>query len=120
MKRILALSLTVGIIVVAGTVAGSIAAYAKPTKPAPRITASQAAKAAVAKIPGKVISTKYEFEDGHWQYAVLVQKGKTLYEVEVNAANGKVLDTEKTTMAEERAEAAADQAASHHKKPHTK
>ena len=54
------------------------------------------------KIPGTAQSAKYEFEDGHWQYAVVVaDKAKQLYEVEVNAATGKVTDTEKTSAAEE-------------------
>ena len=84
--------------------------FAAPVS-AHRISAAQAEAAAVKKIPGKAVSAKYEFEDGHWQYAVLVKKGNALYEVEVNATNGKVLDTERTSMAEERSEAAADQRA---------
>jgi hypothetical protein len=77
-----------------------------------KITPAQAKTAAVKKIPGKALSAKYEFEDGHWQYAVLV-KSKTggLYEVEVNSTTGRVTDTEKTTSAEEASEAAADKKA---------
>ena len=74
-----------------------------------RISPNQAKSAAVAKIPGKALSAKYEFEDGHWQYAVVVQKGTALYEVEVNAQSGKVTDTEKTSLKEEQSEAIADQ-----------
>ncbi len=79
---------------------------------AARITPDQAKAAALKKIPGKATAAKYEFEDGHWQYAVAVV-GKTgqMYEVEVNAATGKVTDTEKTTAAEEASEAAADKKA---------
>ncbi|MBV9386597.1 MAG: PepSY domain-containing protein [Chroococcidiopsidaceae cyanobacterium CP_BM_ER_R8_30] len=73
---------------------------------AARITAAQAEAAALGRIPGKALSAKYEFEDGRWQYAVLVQQGGALYEVEVNAQNGRVMDSERTTPAEERAEAA--------------
>lgn len=80
-----------------------------------KITPAQAKAAAVKKIPGKALSAKYEFEDGHWQYAVAVQKGKALYEVEVNAQTGRVTDSEKTSMAEEAKEAAADKKAAAHK-----
>ena len=73
-----------------------------------RITPAQAETAAVKKIAGKALSAKYEFEDGRWQYAVLVQKGKELFEVEVDSKTAKIYDTEKTTMADEKAEAAAD------------
>lgn len=83
-----------------------------------RITPAQAKAAAVHKIPGKAQSAKYEFEDGRWQYAVLVQKGSALYEVEVNAQTGVVTDTEKTSAAEERSEAAADAKAAAKKMAH--
>ena len=81
-----------------------------PPTPPPKakISPAQAKAAAVKRIPGKAQSAKYEFEDGHWQYAVLVQNKKGLYEVEVDATSGKVTDTEKTTPAEEAKEAAAD------------
>ncbi|MBV8886375.1 MAG: PepSY domain-containing protein [Chroococcidiopsidaceae cyanobacterium CP_BM_RX_35] len=72
---------------------------------AARITAAQAETAALGRIPGKALSAKYEYEDGRWQYAVLVQQGRDLYEVEVNAQNGRVMDSERTTAAEERSEA---------------
>lgn len=107
-------SISISLLICALAIGGSLIPppiFAKSAKSATHITSAQAEAAAVKKIPGKAISSKYEFEDGRWQYAVLVKKGKTLYEVEVNATSGKVLDTEKTTMAEERAEAAADKAA---------
>ncbi len=75
---------------------------------ASHITAAQAKAAAVRRISGKALSAKYEFEDGHWQYAVQVQRGRGLYEVEVNAQTGLVTATERTSQAEERAEAAAE------------
>lgn len=84
-----------------------------------KITPAQAKAAAVKKMSGKALSAKYEFEDGRWQYAVLVQKGKDLYEVEVSAKDGRVLDTEKTSMAEEKAEAEADKKAAAGKKATT-
>ena len=86
-------------------------------KPAAKITPAQAKAAAVKKIPGTTQSAKYEFEDGHWQYAVIVKdKNGDLYEAEVNAATGRVTATEKTTPAEEASEAAADKKAAQSKK----
>ena len=77
-----------------------------------KITPAQAKAAAVKKIPGKALSAKYEFEDGHWQYAVLVKsKAGGLYEAEVNSTTGRVTATEKTSVAEEASEAAADKKA---------
>lgn len=79
---------------------------------AARITPAQAKAAALKNIPGKATAAKYEFENGHWQYAVtVVGKAAQMYEVEVNAATGKVTDTEKTSAAEEASEAAADKKA---------
>ncbi len=65
--------------------------------------------AAVRRLPGQALSAKYEFEDGHWQYAVQVQRGRGLYEVEVNAQTGLVTATERTTQAEERVTKTQDQ-----------
>ncbi len=100
-------TLTLGLVLAAGlTFTGTAFAAA-------RITPAQAEAAAVKKIPGSAQSAKYEFEDGHWQYAVVVaDKAKQLYEVEVNAASGKVTATEKTSAAEEASEAVADKKAS--------
>ena len=85
------------------------AAPTSPTPPKPKITAKQAEAAAVKKIPGTAKSSKYEFEDGHWQYAVIVTtKAGQMYEVEVNSTTGKVTDTEKTSATEEAKEEAAD------------
>ena len=99
--------MTAGIALAVGTVIMAGTAFA-----AARSTPAQAEAAAVKKIPGKATAAKYEFEDGHWQYAVVVvDKAKQMYEVEVNAATGKVTDTEKTSAAEEASEAAADKKA---------
>lgn len=85
----------------------ALSAHAAPPKA--KITPQQANAAAVKRIPGKVLATKYEFEDGHWQYAVTIKNKKgELYEAEVSAVTGKVTDTERTTLAEEAKEAAAD------------
>jgi len=85
-------------------------AFAAPPKPA--VSARQAEAAAVRRIPGQALSAKYEFEDGHWQYAVLVKNSKGhLYEAEVSASTGRVTATEKTSAAEEATETAADRKA---------
>ena len=101
----------------AGLALALLGAAQAGAKPAAKITAAQAKAAAVKKIPGTAQSAKYEFEDGHWQYAVIV-KGKKgdLYEAEVNSTTGRVTATEKTTPAEEAAEAAADKKAAMGKK----
>lgn len=82
---------------------------AQAALPKAKITPEQAAAAATKSIPGHVLATKYEFEDGHWQYAVTVKNKKgEMYEAEVNSTTGKVTATERTTPAEEAKEAAAD------------
>lgn len=101
-------TLTIGTLIGLSTllpVAGQAAPKAK-------ITPHQAEAAAVKKIPGKATSAKYEFEDGHWQYGVIVMgKHGGMYEVEVDSATGRVTDSEKTTPSEEAREAAADKRA---------
>src|SRR5690348_13800230 len=91
-----------------------LAASAQATAPKAKVSPTQAEAAATHKIPGKALSAKYEYEDGRWQYAVLVKSAKGLYEVEVSSTTGKVLDSEKTSMAEEASEARADARAAHH------
>ncbi len=90
----------------------SLAAFAvTAAQAAPRaaISPAQAKASALKKITGHATAAKYEFEDGHWQYAVtVINKAGQMYEVEVNATTGKVTDTEKTSLAEEKSEAAAD------------
>ncbi len=113
-KTMLHTALAVGL----GLSAGLIARAAQA---APRVSPAQAEAAAVKKIPGTAQSAKYEYEDGHWQYAVVVEdKSKQLYEVEVSAATGKVTATEKTSAAEEASEAAADKKAALKKAAHKK
>ncbi len=80
-----------------------------PAAPKPKVSAKQAEAVAVKKIGGKALSAKYEFEDGHWQYAVIVKNKKgELYEVAVNSTTSAVLNTEKTSVAEEAKEEADD------------
>ena len=59
------------LLVTAGLTVAFLGAAHAGAKPAAKITPAQAKAAAVKKIPGKALSAKYEFEDGHWQYAVV-------------------------------------------------
>lgn len=110
---------TQGAFLAAATIAAAVfsASATSAAPPKARISPRQAEAAAVRRIPGTAQSAKYEFEDGHWQYAVVVKNSKgQLYEAEVNSTTGKVTATEKTSAAEEAAEAAADKkAASPHR-----
>lgn len=89
----------------------ALTAHAAPVPPKAKITPKQAEAAAVRKLGGKATPAKYEFEDGHWQYAVVVTNAKGMYEAEVDSTTGKVTATEKTTPDEEAKEAAADKKA---------
>lgn len=83
----------------------AVCALAAPT----RITAAKAAKIAQAKYHGKLLGTpKLEKEDGVWQYAVLVTRGKKMKEIMVNANTGKIGNVETVTAAEEAREARED------------
>ncbi len=91
----------------AAAAALALVGTAQAAPPKAKTSPAQASAAAVRHIPGRVRSTKYEFEDGRWQYAVLVSgRHGGLYEVEVDGTTGRVTDTEKTTPAEEAREAA--------------
>ncbi len=80
--------------------------------PHAKISAAAAAKAALAKYPGKLVGGKIplENEEGKWQYGVMVQSGKILREVMVDANTGKIANVEVTTAAKEVKEKAADEA----------
>ena len=107
-----------GVIATALLASGAVLAAPAPPKPRPpavqshaKITAAQANAAALKRFPGKVIGkTKLENEEGTWQYGVMVQSGKTLREVMVNARTGKIDSVEVTTTATERKEARAEAA----------
>ncbi|MDQ2688371.1 MAG: PepSY domain-containing protein, partial [Armatimonadota bacterium] len=55
-------------------IAAAAAAIALPAAllaaPKAKITPKQAEAAATKAVPGKATKATYEFEDGHWQYAV--------------------------------------------------
>lgn len=76
-----------------------------------KITAKQAESIVLKRYPGKIVEkTKLENEEGIWQYGVMVRSGKTLREVMVNAATGKIDNVEVTTSSKEKVEAKADAA----------
>lgn len=75
-----------------------------------KITVAQANAIALRKYPGKVVGkTPLENEEGKLQYGVMVRSGKTLREVMVNAATGRIDSVEVTTAAKERAEKRSDE-----------
>lgn len=79
--------------------------------PKTRFTAAQANAIVLKRFPGKLTGkTVLENEEGSWQYGVMVQSGRTLREVMVDANSGKIVDIEKTTVAKERAEKRAEAA----------
>src|SRR5262245_30772268 len=67
-----------------------------------------AMKAATAKVGGKALQATYASEKGKYLYDVVVVKGKTLLEVEVDAATGKAGESETVTPAEEGRELVAE------------
>lgn len=103
--------------------AALLCAAALPALAAPpahsRISASRARTTALRRYHGTVVApVKLENEDGHWQYSVLIRNGKALHEVMVDSHTGRIASVERTSPAEERAEAAADARASHHASAH--
>lgn len=60
-----------------------------------KISFQQALTAALAKAPGSVIKAQLEVEDGNLMYSFeIVGANKKVTEVEIDAGNGKVLNTE--------------------------
>lgn len=68
----------------------------------------QAMKIATNAVHGKALMATYAFEEGHWIYDVIVAKGKTLKEVEINAVTGKMDPPETVTPEDEAKEFASD------------
>ncbi len=61
-----------------------------------KVSSGQAAKAVTDAIPGQILSIGLEKEDGFLVYAVEVMgHDSNLYEVNVDAGNGKILSKEK-------------------------
>jgi uncharacterized membrane protein YkoI len=102
------------VVALMGAAATSIAFAAKDEKKAPagsirpagtvapsdlpglaKITFQQALSAALKKAPGSIIKAELEVEDGNLMYSFeIVGANKKITEVEIDAGNGKVLNTE--------------------------
>ena len=59
-----------------------------------KISQGKAEKAALTKVPGKVVNTEIEDEDGTVAYSVIVKNAKINKEVNIDATTGKVLKVE--------------------------
>ncbi|BAL80272.1 PepSY domain-containing protein [Caldisericum exile] len=96
----------VGSIKVTDTNAKDEASESKAIEGLAKISQSDAEKAALAKVPGTVIKTTLDNENGYLVYAVEVKdaQGK-VFDVKVDAGNGTVLATEASDGAEEKASA---------------
>jgi hypothetical protein len=71
-------------------------AAAHPMQPnTHRITESEAKDIAVKKVKGEVVGVILENDDGKAVYEVIVKSAGTVYEVEIDANTGKVLEVEK-------------------------
>lgn len=98
----------------AGTMAYAAPAPKAQVPPKLKITMAQANATALARFHGKVVGkTTLENEAGVWQYGVMVQTGKTLREVMVNANTGKIDHVEVTSASKENKEAQAEAAKEH-------
>ncbi len=99
-------------LIVAAMVASAVLSFGQGAHA--KISAAQARKVALAKYPGKVVGKiELENEEGTWQYAVMIQSGKKLREVMVNAKTGKIDNVEVTTAAKEAKEKAEEEKAKH-------
>ncbi|MHB8636863.1 MAG: PepSY domain-containing protein [Fimbriimonadaceae bacterium] len=76
--------------------------------PSGKVAPWTAMKTASVKTGGKAFQATFEYEDGRWQYGVLVVKGGKISEVEINATTGVVGDVEGITPAGEAKEMRAD------------
>jgi uncharacterized membrane protein YkoI len=96
-------ALGLALLAATGTVLMAHGQNTKKAPPAPtgKITPWEAIKIATGKVPGRALNANFEFEDGHWQYGVIVAAGKTLKEIEINAMTGKIGDVETITPAGE-------------------
>jgi len=68
-----------------------------------KISLGEAMKDAQAAVPGDIITAELEVEDGNLQYSFdIVGADKKVTEVEIDAGNGKVLDTDTDTDTDEK------------------
>jgi len=66
-----------------------------------RISPQEAINAAKSNIQGNVLGYELEDEDGKLVYGVKIAKGSDVYDVKVDAQNGKVVKVEKDEEGEE-------------------
>jgi len=59
-----------------------------------KITSDQANQAALVEVPGTVVKTELENENGNVVYGVEIDTGDGIKDVKVDAGNGKVLNVE--------------------------
>lgn len=78
-------------------------------QPKPKITKSQAQKAALAEVKGgKVLSGEYEQESGKYIWSFDIKVGDTIKEAWVDPTSGKVLKVSTETPANEKKEKSED------------
>jgi len=70
------------------------AAHLQLTQNTP-ISEKQAKEIALGKVKGEVVRVKLEEDDGRQYYEVIVKSSGSMYEVEIDAKTGKVLEVEK-------------------------
>lgn len=100
-------------IVIAGALiaAASVTALAWNQKTPMRtgkVTPWAAMSTAEKDFGGHAIQALYEFDEGHWNYGVIVIKNHKMYEVDINPMTGKMGDTEEGTPADEAKETQDD------------
>lgn len=60
-----------------------------------RISRARANQIALQRVKGTVIGTRLETDDGRQKYEVTIRNRRGLYEVEINARTGAVIDVER-------------------------
>ncbi|EKN66695.1 Propeptide PepSY amd peptidase M4 [Neobacillus bataviensis LMG 21833] len=58
------------------------------------ISEKQAKEIALGKVKGEVVKVKLEEDDGRQYYEVIIKKSGSIYEVEIDAKTGKVVEVE--------------------------
>jgi Peptidase propeptide and YPEB domain len=81
---------------------------AQHAAPGGKVTPWGAMKIAEGKLGGHAIGANFVFEGGHWIYDVLVVRGKTLHEIEIDSQTGKTDASETVTPREEAKEMEED------------
>ena len=94
-----ALYTTLGMITFLAGVSGLQVAHAQQNRggvpqPICKITPVKAIKIAEGKVSGRPLQANFELDEGKWVYGVIIVKGKTISEVEIDTISGKVTDEE--------------------------